>query len=177
MRQSSYQLTPTTHPSPLLPPPNSLTSQPTHSQNPMSLLLRPQSPAPALVAPQTLELERHPRQAQQRILMSSSERTHDAFRRQDHAFDTIRTYAHFSKRVPVRDYEALRPWLDRVRPPRTNVLWPGEAALLARDVRHHLRAKYIPITRASIPTIESTRNALLNYIPPARVGPLPRRQA
>jgi hypothetical protein len=84
---------------------------------------------------------------------------------QDHAFDTIRTYAHFSKQVPVRDYEALRPWLDRVKAAEDHVLWPGKPLYLAKTSGTTSGAKYIPITRASIPNhIESTRNALLNYI-------------
>jgi len=84
---------------------------------------------------------------------------------QDHAFETIRTYAHFSKQVPVRDYEALRPWLDRVKAAEDHVLWPGKPLYLAKTSGTTSGAKYIPITRASIPNhIESTRNALLNYI-------------
>jgi hypothetical protein len=33
---------------------------------------------------------------------------------QDHQFDQIKTFADFQKRVPVRDYEASRPWMDRI---------------------------------------------------------------
>ena len=131
----------------------------------MSLLSALSRPLAALVAAQTRTWSRHPRRAQQRIFDELVRNGRMTAFGQDHAFDTIRTYAHFSKQVPVRDYEALRPWLDRVKAAEDNVLWPGKPLYLAKTSGTTSGAKYIPITRASIPNhIESTRNALLNYI-------------
>lgn len=131
----------------------------------MSLLSALSRPLAALVAAQTRNWSRHPRRAQQRIFDELVRNGRMTAFGQDHAFDTIRTYAHFSKQVPVRDYEALRPWLDRVKAAEENVLWPGKPLYLAKTSGTTSGAKYIPITRASIPNhIESTRNALLNYI-------------
>ena len=131
----------------------------------MSLLSALSRPLAALVAAQTRNWSRHPRRAQQRIFDELVRNGRMTAFGQDHAFDTIRTYAHFSKQVPVRDYEALRPWLDRVKAAEDNVLWPGKPLYLAKTSGTTSGAKYIPITRASIPNhIESTRNALLNYI-------------
>lgn len=131
----------------------------------MSLLSALSRPMAALVAAQTRSWSRHPRRAQLRIfdeLVRNGRMT--AFGR-DHAFDTIRTYTHFSKQVPVRDYEGLRPWLDRVKAAEDSILWPGKPLYLSKTSGTTSGAKYIPITRASIPNhIESTRNALLNYI-------------
>lgn len=131
----------------------------------MSLLSALSRPLAALVAAQTRNWSRHPRRAQQRIFDELVRNGRMTAFGQDHAFDTIRTYAHFSKQVPVRDYEALRPWLDRVKVAEDHVLWPGKPLYLAKTSGTTSGAKYIPITRASIPNhIESTRNALLNYI-------------
>nr|MBP7437324.1 GH3 auxin-responsive promoter family protein [Bacteroidia bacterium] len=131
----------------------------------MSLLSALSRPLAALVAAQTRNWSRHPRRAQQRIFDELVRNGRMTAFGQDHAFDTIRTYAHFSKQVPVRDYEALRPWLDRVKAAEDHVLWPGKPLYLAKTSGTTSGAKYIPITRASIPNhIESTRNALLNYI-------------
>ncbi len=131
----------------------------------MSLLSALSRPFAALVAAQTRNWSRHPRRAQQRIFDELVRNGRMTAFGQDHAFDTIRTYAHFSKQVPVRDYEALRPWLDRVKAAEDHVLWPGKPLYLAKTSGTTSGAKYIPITRASIPNhIESTRNALLNYI-------------
>lgn len=131
----------------------------------MSLLSALSRPLAALVAAQTRNWSRHPRRAQQRIFDELVRNGRMTAFGQDHAFETIRTYAHFSKQVPVRDYEALRPWLDRVKAAEDNVLWPGKPLYLAKTSGTTSGAKYIPITRASIPNhIESTRNALLNYI-------------
>ena len=131
----------------------------------MSLLSALSRPLAALVAAQTRNWSRHPRRAQQRIFDELVRNGRMTAFGQDHAFETIRTYAHFSKQVPVRDYEALRPWLDRVKAAEDHVLWPGKPLYLAKTSGTTSGAKYIPITRASIPNhIESTRNALLNYI-------------
>ena len=131
----------------------------------MSLLSALSRPLAALVAAQTRNWSRHPRRAQQRIFDELVRNGRMTAFGQDHAFDTIRTYAHFSTQVPVRDYEALRPWLDRVKAAEDHVLWPGKPLYLAKTSGTTSGAKYIPITRASIPNhIESTRNALLNYI-------------
>jgi hypothetical protein len=41
----------------------------------------------------------------------------------DHDFASIRTYEDFKKRVPVRDYELLKPYFDRVVKGEADVLW------------------------------------------------------
>ena len=44
----------------------------------------------------------------------------------DHDFKGIKTYEDFKKRVPVRDYEGLRKYIDHVVAGEANVLWPGK---------------------------------------------------
>jgi len=84
---------------------------------------------------------------------------------QDHNFDQIRTYEDFKKQVPIRDYEDLRPYIDRVTHGDENVLWPGKPAYLAKTSGTTSGVKYIPITKESMPEhIKAARNALLSYI-------------
>ncbi len=83
----------------------------------------------------------------------------------DHGFDQIRTHADFIQRVPVADYEALRPYIDRMVSGDTDVLWPGKPLYLAKTSGTTSGVKYIPLTKESIPFhIEAARNALLMYI-------------
>ena len=83
----------------------------------------------------------------------------------DHHFETIRTYDDFKKQVPVRDYEDLRPYIDRVTHGDEDVLWPGKPEYLAKTSGTTSGVKYIPITKESMPEhIKAARNALLNYI-------------
>ncbi len=83
----------------------------------------------------------------------------------DHGITGAEDYHQFKAKVPVRDYEALRPWLDQVAAGEENICWPGKPIYLAKTSGTTSGAKYIPITKDSIPNhIRSARNALLNYI-------------
>jgi len=83
----------------------------------------------------------------------------------DHNFTNIITYEDFKQSVPVRDYEALRPYVDRVVEGEQNVLWRGKPIYFAKTSGTTSGAKYIPITRESMPShVEAARNAILMYI-------------
>ncbi len=84
---------------------------------------------------------------------------------QDHGFGEIHNYEDFKKHVPIRDYEALKPYVDRVVSGEENVLWPGKPLYLAKTSGTTSGVKYIPISKNSMPEhIRAARNALLNYI-------------
>jgi hypothetical protein len=83
----------------------------------------------------------------------------------DHNFGQISNYDDFKKNVPVRDYEQLRPYIDRVTKGEENVLWPGKPAYLSKTSGTTSGIKYIPISKESMPEhIKAARNALLSYI-------------
>ncbi len=83
----------------------------------------------------------------------------------DHDFVSINTYEDFKERVAVNDYEGLRPYVDRMVAGEENILWKGKPIYFAKTSGTTSGAKYIPITKESMPThIKSARNALLFYI-------------
>ena len=83
----------------------------------------------------------------------------------DHDFDQIKTFEDFAKKVPIRDYEALKPYIDKVVRGESNVLWKGKPIYFAKTSGTTSGAKYIPLTNESMPFhIEAARNAILNYI-------------
>ena len=83
----------------------------------------------------------------------------------DHNFDEINTYEDFIARVPIKDYEQLRPYADRVVSGEPDVLWPGKPLYFAKTSGTTSGAKYIPLTKESMPThTNSARNAILSYI-------------
>ncbi|ALM21204.1 hypothetical protein AAT17_08180 [Nonlabens sp. MIC269] len=83
----------------------------------------------------------------------------------DHNFKSIKTHQEFTKQVPVRDYEDLRPYVDRVVDGESDVLWPGKPLYYAKTSGTTSGAKYIPITKESMPEhIKAARNAILSYI-------------
>lgn len=83
----------------------------------------------------------------------------------DHHFNKIKTYQDFKKQVPIKDYEALKPYFDKVKKGKENILWPGKPIYFAKTSGTTSGAKYIPLTKESMPThISAARNALLLYI-------------
>ena len=82
-----------------------------------------------------------------------------------HRFEAIKTFEDFSKNVPIRDYEALKMYVDKVVQGEENVLWKGKPLYFAKTSGTTSGAKYIPLTKESMPFhIEAARNAILHYI-------------
>ena len=84
---------------------------------------------------------------------------------QDHDFKNITTFEEFAQKVPIRDYEDLKPYIEKVIKGEENVLWKGKPLYFAKTSGTTSGAKYIPLTKESMPFhIEAARNAILNYI-------------
>lgn len=83
----------------------------------------------------------------------------------DHNFDKISNYEDFKKQVKVTDYEGLRKYVDRIVAGESDVLWTGKPLYFAKTSGTTSGAKYIPITKDSMPThIKAAKNAMLFYI-------------
>ena len=93
-----------------------------------------------------------------------SKATETAFGK-DHDFISINNHSDFVKRVPIRDYEALKPYVEKVVAGEDNILWIGKPLYFAKTSGTTSGSKYIPITKESMPThVEAARNAILLYI-------------
>ena len=117
------------------------------------------------IAKKTKKWMQHPKETQEKVfeqLIQSAK--HTSFGK-DHRFDTIKTYDNFKKQVPIRDYEGLRPYIDRVVAGEKDVLWKDKPLYLAKTSGTTSGVKYIPISKESMPYhIQAARNALLLYI-------------
>ena len=83
----------------------------------------------------------------------------------DHDFTGIKDHSDFVSKVPIRDYEELKPYVERMVAGESDVLWPGKPLYFAKTSGTTSGAKYIPITDQSIKQqVEASRNAILNYI-------------
>lgn len=92
-----------------------------------------------------------------------SKAKHTKFGR-DHDFSQINSYEDFKKKVPIRDYEGLKHYVDKVVNGENNILWPGKPLYFAKTSGTTSGTKFIPITKDSIKThVRSARDALLNY--------------
>ena len=83
----------------------------------------------------------------------------------DHDFISINSHKDFVKRIPIRDYEDLKPYVERVVAGEKDILWKGKPIYFAKTSGTTSGSKYIPITKESMPThVEAARNAILFYI-------------
>jgi len=83
----------------------------------------------------------------------------------DHNFKSISSYSQFKKEVPVTDYEGLRSYVDLILEGKSDVLWKGKPIYLAKTSGTTSGAKYIPLTKESMPShIQSAKDALLLYV-------------
>ena len=97
-----------------------------------------------------------------KILIASAKNTQFG---RDHHFTLINSYEDFIRNVPIRDYEDLKPYVEQVVKGASDVLWPGKPLYFAKTSGTTSGAKYIPLTKESMPFhIEAARNAILLYI-------------
>jgi len=95
-------------------------------------------------------------------LLTSADKTQFG---KDHNFAKIKTYQDFTNQVPIRDYEALRPYIEKVVKGEEDILWKGKPIYFAKTSGTTSGAKYIPLTKESMPFhIQAARNAILSYI-------------
>lgn len=83
----------------------------------------------------------------------------------DHDFSNIKSYDDFKKRVPIRDYEGLKPYFDKLVAGEADIFWPGLPKYFSKTSGTTSGTKYIPISKESMNHhIVAARDALLLYI-------------
>ncbi len=117
------------------------------------------------VARKTAKWVREPHRTQDKVfrdLISTAAATEFG---RDHKFSEIKNHADFVARVPIRDYEDLKPYVERSVAGEPDILWPGKPLYFAKTSGTTSGAKYIPITGPSIKyQVEASRDAILHYI-------------
>ena len=107
----------------------------------------------------------NPIETQQKVFEKLISEAKDTAFGKDHNFKNIASFKDFAKQVPVRDYEELKPYVERVVSGEENILWPGKPLYFAKTSGTTSGAKFIPLTKQSMPYhIEAARNAILCYI-------------
>jgi hypothetical protein len=122
-------------------------------------------PFAAYIASQTKEWSSSPIQFQNDVFNQLIEGGRETLFGKDHGFASIKSYEEFKKQVPIRDYEELKPYVEKVVKGESDILWKGKPAYFAKTSGTTSGTKYIPITKESIPNhINSARNAILSYV-------------
>ena len=131
----------------------------------MSLQSLLSKPVAAWVVHQQRRWSQRPVATQQQVFKQLIKRAQHTLFGRVHRFSTIRNYTDFKACVPVRDYEGLASYINKIKAGAGNVLWPGKPLYLAKTSGTTSGSKYIPITKDAMPHhLRGARNALLNYI-------------
>ncbi len=84
---------------------------------------------------------------------------------QEHGFNNINSHSEFSQAVPLRDYEAFKPYIELIKQGKHNILWKGLPLYFAKTSGTTSGTKYIPITKDSVDNhFETARNAFFCYM-------------
>ncbi|HZG00547.1 MAG TPA: GH3 auxin-responsive promoter family protein, partial [Chitinophagales bacterium] len=93
----------------------------------------------------------NPRDAQRAVFNDLIQKAANTEWGKQHDFANIRTYDDFRSRMPVQDYDSLKPFIQRVMQGEQNVMWPtpikwfSKSSGTTSDV-----SKFIPMSKESI---------------------------
>jgi len=119
----------------------------------------------SIIHKKTQKWLKNPVETQTKVLSDLIEQAKYTVFGQDHNFKEITDAKTFAQHVPVRDYEGLKSYVDRVVKGEEDVLWKGKPLYFAKTSGTTSGAKYIPLTKESMPYhIEAARNAILAYV-------------
>lgn len=119
----------------------------------------------SIIHKKTQKWLKNPVETQAKVLADLIEQAKHTTFGQDHDFNAISDAKSFAERVPIRDYEGLKPYVDRVVQGEADVLWKGKPLYFAKTSGTTSGAKYIPLTKESMPYhIQAARNAILAYV-------------
>ena len=83
----------------------------------------------------------------------------------EHDFENIRSVKEFQDKVPIADYEDLKPYIERVKKGQANILWTETPEYFAKTSGTTSGSKYIPISKEGMPfQIAGAQSALFHYI-------------
>ncbi len=114
---------------------------------------------------QTKKWSANPVETQGKLMLSLIKKASNTAFGKDHNFSAIKSYEDFKAQVPIRDYEALKPYIERVKNGEKDILWKGLPLYFAKTSGTTSGAKYIPLTKESLSyQIKAAKSALLHYI-------------
>ncbi len=95
--------------------------------------------------------KQHPEEVQKLEFQRLVEAARNTTIGKEQDFKSIDSYQTFAERVPVQDYEGLRPYVERLREGESNLLWPGDIKWFAKSSgTTSTKSKFIPVTKETL---------------------------
>ena len=102
---------------------------------------------------------------QEELLLSLVKTAEKTLFGREHQFETIKNIEDFRARVPIADYEDLKPYIEKIKKGQSKILWPDLPEYFAKTSGTTSGAKYIPISKEAMPfQIAAAQSALFHYI-------------
>src|SRR5210317_355443 len=76
---------------------------------------------------------KYPIEVQQELFQKLIETAKNTEFGKEHGFESISNIQSFRERVPIRNYENLFPYIDRLLKGEQNILWPSEVKWFAKS--------------------------------------------
>jgi hypothetical protein len=90
---------------------------------------------------------RHPHKVQERWLMHLLHTARNSIWGQQHDFASLRNASDFASRVPLQDYESLKPFIERMMHGEKDVLWSGQVRWFSKSSgTTNDKSKFIPVS-------------------------------
>ena len=94
---------------------------------------------------------KYPEEVQMELLMNLTRKASRTDYGKKYGFESIDNYEDFKNRVPVVNYEAIYPFIDRLMKGEQNVLWPSEIRWFAKSSgTTNARSKFIPVSNEAL---------------------------
>ncbi|AZA81686.1 hypothetical protein C1637_03675 [Chryseobacterium lactis] len=111
------------------------------------------------------EFKKNAEKNQEDLLLSLVSTAQKTLFGREHDFENIHSVKEFQQRVPVADYEDLKPYIERVKKGQANILWTDTPEYFAKTSGTTSGSKYIPISKEGMPfQIAGAQSALFHYI-------------
>jgi GH3 auxin-responsive promoter len=93
---------------------------------------------------------KYPIDVQQEWMMKLISSAAETWYGKTHRFSEIENYAQFKDRVPVNDYESLKPLINRTRRGEQNLLWHSDIKWFAKSSGTTDKSKFLPVSEESL---------------------------
>lgn len=102
---------------------------------------------------------------QEQLLLSLVETAQKTLFGREHQFESIRNIQDFQQKVPISDYETLKPYIERMKKGQAHILWPDVPLYFAKTSGTTSGSKFIPISKEGMPyQTSAAKQMLFHYI-------------
>ena len=111
------------------------------------------------------EFKKNAEKNQEELLLSLLNTAKKTLFGRTYDFENIKSVKDFQEKVPVADYEDLKPYIEKVKRGQKDILWIDTPEYFAKTSGTTSGSKYIPISKEGMPfQVKGAQSALFHYI-------------